>query len=84
MIIIFSVGYKPFFHAIRGQIQVLSKLVEQTPPTLQLNPTPIDTSPVSEEQLSPVPQEIRTSDKESPERDLDKLKEAKPSECTVS
>lgn len=77
-------GYKPFFHAIRGQIQVLSKLVEQTPPTLQLNPTPIDTSPISDEQLSPIPQEIRTSDKESPERDLEKLKEAKPSECAVS
>ena len=80
----FSVGYKPFFHAIRGQIQVLSKLVEQTPPTLQLSTTPIESSPISEEQLSPLPQEIRTLDKESPEKDVDKTKEDKPSECTVS
>ncbi|XP_063398862.1 guanine nucleotide exchange factor subunit RIC1-like isoform X1 [Mytilus trossulus] len=76
------VGYKPFFHAIRGQIQVLTKLVEQTPPTLHLEP--IDPSPISEEQLSPVPQEIRTLDKDSPEKDLEKTKEDKPSECAVS
>ncbi|CAC5367239.1 RIC1 [Mytilus coruscus] len=76
------VGYKPFFHAIRGQIQVLSKLVEQTPPTLHLEP--IDPSPISEEQLSPVPQDIRTLDKDSPEKDVEKTKEDKPSECAVS
>lgn len=78
------VGYRPFFHAIRGQIQVLSKLVEQTPPTLQLSTTPIESSPISEEQLSPLPQDIRTLDKESPEKDVEKTKEDKPSECAVS
>lgn len=61
---------------------MLTKLVEQTPPTLHLEP--IDPSPISEEQLSPVPQEIRTLDKDSPEKDLEKTKEDKPSECAVS
>ena len=57
---LYSMGYKPFFHAIRGQILVLGRLVEQTPPTLQLSTTPIDSCPLDDGQISPVLQSIRT------------------------
>ncbi|XP_060564510.1 guanine nucleotide exchange factor subunit RIC1-like isoform X1 [Ruditapes philippinarum] len=48
------VGYKPFLHAIRSQIQVLTKIAEQAPPTLKLN-ADIDSAPatVEEGNLSP-------------------------------
>lgn len=59
LLYICSIGYKPFLHAIRGQVQVLTKLVEQTPPTLELN-TSIDSAPEDEAPLSPTIQTIRT------------------------
>ena len=81
----FSVGYKPFFHAIRGQIQVLTKLAEQTPPTLQLN-TSMESIPASVEEgnLSPGVMTIR-SDSESPQDSPPcHTDQPKPSECVLS
>ncbi|XP_033737683.1 RAB6A-GEF complex partner protein 1-like [Pecten maximus] len=79
-------GYKPFLHAIRGQIQVLNKLVEQTAPTLQLSTTPIESSPLDEGQISPVLQAMRTMDIDNTvENDTEsKVKEEKSSDCVVS
>ena len=83
--VFFSVGYKPFFHAIRGQIQVLTKLAEQTPPTLHLN-TSVDSIPgsVEEGNLSPGAMTIR-SDSESPQPSPpSQVDQPKPSECVLS
>lgn len=81
-----SLGYKPFLHAIRGQVQVLTKLVEQTPPTLELN-TSLDSAPEDEVPLSPTIQTIRTeiesvpvSVSELPEG----TKDGKNNECVLS
>lgn len=79
-------GYKPFLHAIRGQIHVLNKLVEQTPPTLQLSTTPIESSPLEEGQMSPVLQAMRLLDIDTPaENKVDsKVREEKGSDCVIS
>lgn len=81
-----SIGYKPFFHSIRGQIQVLAKLVEQTPPTLQLSTTPVESSMVDDRQLSPPVQMIRDIETEPPiaDKETDKRRDEKPSDCAIS
>ncbi|KAL5016054.1 hypothetical protein ScPMuIL_005643 [Solemya velum] len=81
------IGYKPFLHAIRGQVQVLTKLVEQTPPTLELN-TSIDSAPEDEAPLSPTIQTIRTETEAvsvSVSEVLPEVtKEGKNNECVLS
>jgi len=80
-----SLGYKPFLHAIRGQILLLGKLVEQTPPTLQLSTTPVDPSPLEDGQISPVTQSIRTLEIDlPPEIEPSEKKEEKTSDCVLS
>lgn len=82
---IFSVGYKPFLYAIRGQVKTLAKIAEAAPPTLKLN-TDLDstTGSVEEGNLSPSAMSIR-SDTETPHESPPHNSETpKQSECAVS
>ena len=80
-----SMGYKPFLRTIKGQITVLAKLVEETPPSLKLEVgTPSSGPPsVEEGNLSPTIQSIH-SDSDSGAADADQTKEEKSSDCVVS
>lgn len=79
-------GYKPFLHFIRKQIQVLGKLAEQTPPTLQLSTSVMNDESSDSEQLSPVLQTIHTKNPDSsPELSPTQPRDpAKASECVIS
>jgi hypothetical protein len=84
-----SMGYKPFLRSIKGQVTVLAKLVEQTPPSLQLDVNAPSSGPSSVEEgnLSPTTQSIRTSESDagSVTFDLDhQSKDENASECVVS
>lgn len=81
-----SLGYKPFLHFIRKQIQVLGKLAEQTPPTLQLSTSVMNDESSDGEQLSPVLQTIHTKNpNSSPELSPTQPRDpAKASECVIS
>lgn len=81
-----SLGYKPFLHFIRKQIQVLGKLAEQTPPTLQLSTSVMNDESSDSEQLSPVLQTIHTKNPDSsPELSPTQPRDpTKASECAIS
>lgn len=78
-------GYKPFLHTIKGQISVLAKLVEETPPSLQLDIGAPSSGPPSVEEgnLSPTIQSIH-SDSDSAAGDSEQGKDDKASECVLS
>ncbi|XP_070196078.1 guanine nucleotide exchange factor subunit RIC1-like [Littorina saxatilis] len=78
-------GYKPFLHTIKGQISVLAKLVEETPPSLQLDVGAPSSGPPSVEEgnLSPTIQSIH-SDSDSAAGDSEQGKDDKASECVLS
>ena len=48
----FSLGYKPFLQAIRGQTQVLDRVVEQNPPKSRLSTSSLDNASIPEEEPS--------------------------------
>ncbi|KAH3695914.1 hypothetical protein DPMN_083372 [Dreissena polymorpha] len=80
------VGYKPFLHAIRGQIQILNKIAEDAPPALKLV-TDLDTTPgsVEEGNLSPSAMTMRGEPADSPhDSPTEKLDPPKQNECAVS
>ncbi len=85
LLLYFSVGYKPFLHAIRGQIQVLAKLAEQTPPTLNLD-AELDTSlgSVEEGNLSPGIMTIRSDSEPPVPTPPCNVDQQKQSECRIS
>lgn len=56
-----SLGYKPFLHQIRGEIEMLSKLVEASARNLSLDVTTAsEAQSVEEGNLSPGVQSIRS------------------------
>ncbi|ESO90081.1 hypothetical protein LOTGIDRAFT_123886 [Lottia gigantea] len=77
------VGYKPFFHSIRNQIQVLAKISEQTVTERQssISPRHSPTYELEEGNSSPVIQNIRGNDMFT-ENDIEN--EEKQSECILS
>lgn len=81
-------GYKPFLRSIKGQITMLSKLVEQTPPSLKLDVGAPSSGPPSVEEgnLSPISQSIHSSESDigGATFDVDQTKEDKSSDCVVS
>jgi hypothetical protein len=85
-VVFFSLGYKPFLHFIRKQIQVLGKLAEQIPPTLQLSSSVMEDEHSDSEQLSPEIQTIHNKESDStPENSpLPGHNAAKSSECVIS
>lgn len=78
-------GYKPFLRTIKGQITVLAKLVEQTPPSLKLDVGAPSSGPPSVEEgnLSPTMQSIH-SDSDSGTGEAEPSKDEKSSDCVVS
>jgi len=80
-----SVGYKPFLHAIRGQIQILSKITETAPPALSLN-TDLDLTDCSVEEgnLSPSAMTMRTEADTPHDSPIQIVDPPKQSECSIS
>lgn len=80
------VGYKAFFRSIRGQIQVLDKVVDLAPTVAKLTILPVEDSPEETESsaISPVAQTIRTEsiDQNCAEPLIDK--EEKNNDCVLS
>ncbi|KAK7492934.1 hypothetical protein BaRGS_00015881 [Batillaria attramentaria] len=78
-------GYKPFLRTIKGQVTVLAKLVEQTPPSLQLDvgASPSGPPSVQEGNLSPTIQSIH-SDSDSTSGDAEPTKDEKSADCVIS
>ncbi|XP_052775619.1 guanine nucleotide exchange factor subunit RIC1-like [Mya arenaria] len=79
------VGYKPFLHAIRGQIHILSKITETAPPTLKLS-TDMDSSNCSVEEgnLSPSAMTMRGENDTPHDLPSQTVDPPKQSECAVS
>ncbi|KAK6182215.1 hypothetical protein SNE40_009946 [Patella caerulea] len=78
------VGYKPFFHSIRTQIQVLAKISEQSVNDTNLSVSTCDSPTFSSEEgnSSPVIQTMRSDHETSSEQELEG--EEKHSDCTIS
>ncbi|KAL3868478.1 hypothetical protein ACJMK2_041279, partial [Sinanodonta woodiana] len=79
------IGYRSFFHAIRGQIKMLAKLSEQSPPKLQLNTMETMPETIENGTLSPTIQSINSAERDLAQDNTNGvLKEERPSECSVS
>lgn len=79
-------AYKPFLRTIKGQVTVLAKLVEQTPPSLKLDVGSPPSGPpsVQEGNLSPTMQSIH-SDSDSASGETEPAKDGdKSSDCVIS
>lgn len=83
-----SMGYKPFLRTIKGQRAALAKLVEQTPPSLQLevsgSSSPASFLSVEEGNLSPTVQSIHTELDSATMDSIESMKDDKATDCTLS
>lgn len=80
-----SLGYKPFLHAIRGQVKTLAKIAEAAPPALKLN-TDLDstTGSVEEGNLSPSAMSIRSDSELAHDSPPHTSETPKQNECAIT